>query len=142
MALTRAPLLALLALACGPYLPAGAVALAPVPAAYAAWAAEVAACAGLPDRSLDGRVTWWVVDDTTNDGADFVCEDDGSRCSGLWTEDWAGDRKIYLARFHVDDEGTVKHELLHDDTYGAEGHPSPPFKTCAPIYGAPQRRRE
>lgn len=129
----RGPLLALLVAGCLAYQPKGAAPIAPVPAAYATWAAEVAACAGLPNRSLDGRVSWWVVDDSTNDGADFVCAADGHRCSGLWTEDVFGDRSIYLARFHVDDEETVKHELLHDDTRGVKNHPQPPYGKCAPL---------
>jgi hypothetical protein len=85
-----------------PELPAGAVALDPVPAAFGTWWAEVEQCSGL-HGSMAG-VRWFQVPQAPY----FVYQ--GVEYDGMWWEN----RWILLAGAYLDYAPVVRHEMLHD----------------------------
>jgi hypothetical protein len=110
-----------------PTAPRGAV-LTP-PTVFAQWWLEVEQCSGVTgDQS---RISWYVVPCETGE-AGFKCD---VTPEGLCAGEWRAPHEIQLAgpnRFfqvgYVDDEWTVKHEMLHD-LLGRADHPKA-FDDC------------
>jgi hypothetical protein len=110
-----------------PTAPEGA-ALAP-PAVFAEWWQEVEQCSGVTgDLS---RISWYVV--PCEDGeAGFKCDvTPNGLCAGEWRSphviELAGPNRIFRQGY-LDDEWTVKHEMLHD-LLGRADH-ARAFKDC------------
>ena len=99
---------------------AGALVLVP-PAEYQQWWLDTEQCSGHIGEI--GRVKWYVVPNVT------YFDYRGERYDGYWWES----HDILLAGTHVMDEGTVRHEMLHDLLNTAD-HPAEYFgKRCAGV---------
>ncbi len=111
-----------------PTAPAGGVALTP-PAVFSQWWQEVEQCSGV--TGVMTRVDWYVVPCTAGE-AGFKCDvtEDGL-CAGEWRSphviSLAGPNRFF-GDGYLDDEWTVKHEMLHD-LLGTPEHPAA-FTTC------------
>jgi len=108
--------------------PAGATSLAR-PAVFAVWWKEVEQCSGATG-DLD-RVAWYVAPCQAGESG-FRCDvTQGGLCAGEWqpphTITLAGPNRFFPDGY-VDDEWTVKHEMLHD-LLGTPGHPEA-FAIC------------
>ena len=108
--------------------PPGASSLAPPPA-FAEWWAEVEQCSGR--TGAFERVAWYVAPCTMGQDG-FPCD---VTPNGLCAGEWRAPHTIVLGgpnRFfpdgYVDDEWTVKHEMLHD-LLGTPEHPVE-FENC------------
>ena len=99
------------------------------PAAFSQWWQEVEQCSGVSGDLA--RVDWYVVPCADGE-AGFTCDvtPDGL-CAGEWRAphviQLAGPNRFFPAGY-VQDEWTVKHEMLHD-LLGTADHPQA-FKTC------------
>ena len=123
---------ATLPLAQGFQVPPGAYRYEPY-AIYATWLDEVNDCAEVDGHMED--LEWWAVP------RQWFYLYGGLYLVGYFDKLPEPDR-IYLVEWDRENEGLVKHELLHQvaDTVGA--HPSPPYEYCAPRWhdGAIWRR--
>jgi hypothetical protein len=111
-----------------PTAPAGAAALQ-APMVFSQWWREVEQCSGL-SGDID-RVSWYVVPCIDGESG-FKCD---VTQEGLCAGEWRAPHVISLGgpnRFfpdgYVDDEWTVKHEMLHD-LLGRADHPKE-FTSC------------
>ncbi len=99
------------------------------PGAFAQWWQDVERCSGVTGEL--GRVTWYIVPCQEGE-AGFRCEaTPGGLCAGEWrsphTIELAGPNRFFPDGY-VDDEWTVKHEMLHD-LLGTADHPVA-FRNC------------
>ncbi len=95
-----------------------------VPAVYADWYQEVAACMGATQGATLARferIQWYSAVDIYN-------MHDGVRALGLWTEP----HRITLRSDRTLDQRVVKHELVHDLLRNGD-HPPPHFERCAGV---------
>ncbi len=111
-----------------PTAPANGQLISPPPV-FSVWWQEVQQCSGL-SGDLD-RVRWYVVPCEPGEPG-FVCE---ATADGLCGGEWVAPHTILLGGpnkvlpgGYVEDEWTVKHEMLHDLT-GSSEHPDL-FKNC------------
>jgi len=108
---------------CGaPTAPAGAAALT-APTVFSQWWSEVEQCSGL--RGDVDRVSWYVVPCVDGESG-FKCDvTQEGLCAGEWrsphTISLGGPNRFFLDGY-MDDEWTVKHEMLHD-LLGRADHP-------------------
>lgn len=92
---------------------------------YTEWLAEVVECAGA--EGVSGEIEIWGVP-----GLTFHLYGSGM-FAGYYDAHPDPDR-IYLVDWDLENEGLVKHELLHAVADTAGRHPSPPYDYCAPSY--------
>lgn len=83
---------------------------------YSEWWSEVESCLGRSGRL--SRITWYEVE-----GGPFMWR--GDLRNGLWSPP----HEIRMAETQKDDEWSVKHEMIHDLTNGAD-HDHPAFGRC------------
>ena len=89
---------------------------------YATWYAETEECTGI--KGDFERVLWFTFPDR------FPCEEFGT-CSGFWD-----DHRIFLQAENANNEGLVKHEIIHDLLAGSPAndanakHDDPVWDRC------------
>ena len=86
---------------------------------YAEWWAATVACSG---RTGDmSRIVWFTA---------YTIRSGENLGRGLWREP----HEIVIVRHYVDDERTVRHEMLHDLLNGDPGHTGKAWATCDLIF--------
>ncbi len=97
------------------------------PAVFAAWYAELEACAGV--RGDFAGLSWMVTDDYVDADGGFYWR--GEKVYGLY---FAKDHSILLSTASAKSRGIVKHEELHS-LLPAAAESDPTFRRCGALAG-------